>query len=91
MDNEGKPIEGTLSVHFRIYDAEVEGTVLWEETQSVTLNNGLFNVLLGSTVPLTFSVFDSSAAYLSVQVGEDVELSPRKRLVSVDASTSCGR
>ena len=48
-DSNGKPIEGTKSVTFRIYDAESGGSPLWTETQRVTPTKGIFNVLLGST------------------------------------------
>lgn len=77
------PICGDLSIQFRIYEAETGGTALWTETQTVTVTDGIFSVLLGSVEPIPYSVFDGSDRYLSLQVASDPEMTPRKRLVSV--------
>lgn len=49
--------DGTYTAVFRIYDVESGGTPLWDETQSVILNGGLYSVLLGGETPL-YLVFD---------------------------------
>src|SRR6185436_4891357 len=46
------PIDATVSVEFSIWDASTGGASLWTETQSVQVVKGLFNVLLGSTIPV---------------------------------------
>jgi len=80
-DSSGTPINAILSITFAIYDAGA--TQLWTETQpSVSVSNGLFNVLLGSVSPINTSHL-SGVTYLGVRVGADAEMTPRQRLVSV--------
>src|SRR3989304_3142258 len=86
-DGGGNPVpNNTYSVTFTIYDAPAGGTNLWTETQSVTTSSGLFAVLLGSSNPVSDSVFKGTDRYLAIQVSPDPELSPRQRLVSVGYS-----
>ena len=82
----GSGLTGTYSITFSIYDAATGGTALWTETQSVTANNGLFNVLLGSVNVIPLDLFDGSDRYLGVKVGADPEMTPRQKLVSVGYS-----
>jgi hypothetical protein len=97
-DGSGTPITGTVSIDFTIYDAPTGGTALWTETQSnVSVNNGLFNVLLGSDTPLpaglfygTYAPATSGDRYLGVKVGADPEMSPRQQLVSVSDALKAG-
>lgn len=81
------PIDGTFDMTFRIYDADVDGNMMWEESQlAVTVAKGLFNVQLGSVTPIDFDF--TSSYYLSVQKGSESELSPRIALLSVPSSIS---
>ena len=71
---------------FRIYDIPVGGTPLWEETHSITTNNGLFSVLLGSTPanPLTPEIFiGGGERWVGIQVDADPETEPRQPIASV--------
>jgi len=79
----GAPVTGSLSVEFRIYKTPTGGTALWTETQTVTVNEGVFNVLLGATVPIPYSVFEGGKRYLALRIGSDPEMAPRKRFASV--------
>jgi hypothetical protein len=83
LTDDGSPVDGSRSVRFRIHDAAVGGTYLWEETQSVTVSNGIFSVLLGSDKPIPQSVFDGSQRWLSVSIDGGPEVTPRGELVSV--------
>ncbi|NOY61342.1 MAG: hypothetical protein GXO75_20710, partial [Calditrichaeota bacterium] len=85
-DAGGNPLSGDYSVVFKIYSAEVGGTVLWSETQTVTVTDGLFDVLLGSATAVPYSVFDGADKYLALKIGSDSEMTPRKKLVSVGYS-----
>lgn len=85
-DMDGNPIDGSRSIQFKIYDSEVNGDAQWSETHVVTVSNGFFSVLLGSTTPIPYPVFDGTDKYLSIQVENDPEMTPRKRLVSVGYS-----
>jgi hypothetical protein len=80
-DSGGNPINGTVSMTFSLYDVSAGGTALWSETQSVTVNNGIYNVILGSGTPINLP-FDTQY-YLGVQVGTDPEMTPRQTLTSV--------
>ena len=85
-DSEGAPINGPASILFSIYDDSTSGTLLWSETQTVTITDGIFSVLLGSGTPIPYSVFDDSLTYLELTVESDQPMIPRKRLVSVGYS-----
>jgi len=67
---------GSYEMTFRIYDALTEGSKVWEESQTVTVDGSLVSVMLGNTVPL---VALSSAGYLEIQLKDEV-LSPRQEL-----------
>ena len=82
-DADDNPINGSRSIQFRIYDSDTGGNEEWSETHTVSVSNGFFSVLLGSTTPIPYSVFDGTDRYLSIQVESDPEMTPRKRLVSV--------
>jgi hypothetical protein len=83
LEEDGTPVEGSKSVTFRIYDAASGGSLLWEETQTVSFDTGVFSVLLGSTQPIEASVFDGGRRWISVSVAGGSELLPRGEIVSV--------
>lgn len=82
-DDAGNAITGTRSIQFMIYDAPSGGSALWAETQSVDIHDGLFNVLLGSVVPVPLELFEGTDRYLAIKVDTDNEMTPRQRLTSV--------
>jgi hypothetical protein len=83
----GTPLaDGAYSVAFTIYDQPTAGTVLWTETQNVTVTGGLFSVLLGSVNPISPSVFSGSTCFLGIKLGANPEMTPRPRLSSVPYS-----
>ena len=84
-DDQGNPLNGNYDMIFSIYDALTGGNQLWSETQpEVSVENGIFSVLLGSTTPegIPLGVFNGEIRYLEVQVGSDL-MTPRKEMVSV--------
>ena len=82
-DSIGNAITDTLEMTFRIYNGPSGGTELWSETQSsVSVIDGLFNVLLGSVTEIPSSVFGNPACWLQIEI-EGEMLSPRKQIVSV--------
>jgi hypothetical protein len=83
LEEDGVPVNGSKSVAFRIYDSAEEGSLLWQETQTVTFANGVFSVLLGNTQPIPSSVFDGGQRWISVSVEGGAELLPRGEIVSV--------
>jgi len=47
---DGAPLDGSYTVKFELYSTATGGTSpVWQETQSLTINNGLFHALLGET------------------------------------------
>lgn len=79
---------------FRIYDASTGGTLLWAETQIITVDKGLFSVILGQGAqngseprPTLSSVFALASASdrfiaINVKVGTTaMDILPRLRLV----------
>jgi hypothetical protein len=81
-DAEGSPLNGTLAITFRIWDEPGGGMQLWSESHAaVTLTEGVFNLILGSSVPITSEILDGDC-YLGVTVGEDDEMVPRQPLTA---------
>ncbi len=72
--------DGDYSLEFTIYDAASGGTILWGETQSAAVEDGIFNVILGMVNILNMEFNDHY--WLGVAIDGDPELSPRIRLVS---------
>jgi hypothetical protein len=83
----GSPVTGTYNMLFRLYNASSGGTPLWEEywmgSNSVSVSNGLFNVMLGSLTAIPQSVITgNNTLWLGVTVGTDSEMTPRMQLGS---------
>lgn len=89
-DGSGAPLNGAQSVVFAIYSVASGGSALWSETQSVTVTNGLFNVILGSTTPFPSSLFSGGNLYLGIKVGSDAEMTPRQRIGSMPYAQRAG-
>ena len=92
--------DGTYHMRFYIYNTTGGATTsaIWTEDRStaagdrITVTNGLFSVMLGSSTPLTGVNFDQTL-YLGIEVGGssatptwDGEMSPRKILGAVPAA-----
>lgn len=81
-DDEGNVLNAPQNLTFRIFDVESGGMSLWGETQNnVPVNEGLFNVILGSLNPINLP-FDEDY-WLEIEVGILGPLSPRAKLTSV--------
>lgn len=70
----------SLPMIFKIYNVQTGGSDLHTETQSVTVSNGIFNVLLGTSPALTLP-FDAQY-FLGVTTGADPEMTPRQPLAA---------
>ncbi len=83
-DGSGNPVaDGNYDVTFKIYDAAVGGAVLYSKNELVTTTNGLFSVIIGTSLPIPDSAFNSSNRWLGFAVSPDPEMTPRQQLVSV--------
>ena len=78
-DEAGTPLpDGSYELIFRLYDKKNGGHTLWEEVQSVTCIDGLFNAQLGAFSALTLP-FDMQY-WLGTTVNGGSELTPRTQL-----------
>lgn len=76
----GAAVDGVVSMTFRLYDSETGVTAVWEETQSVDVMTGVFNVFLGEVNPLTVDF--SVQHWLEIEVDGDL-MNERLALVPV--------
>jgi hypothetical protein len=89
-DAAGTPINGTVTVQFRLYELASGGAALWNETQNVNAVNGVFNAMLGDVTPLGADVFKALPVYyVGINFNGD-ELSPRLRFGSVPYAVHAG-
>ena len=87
-DLTGVAIVGDHSIEFRIFDSEIDGTMLWSETHpTVNLSHGLFDVILGKSISLNLP-FDRQ--YWIELVFDGETLSPRLRLSTVPYAFRAG-
>jgi len=82
-DTLGNPItNSSVSMTFGIWSSSGGGTQIWYETQPVSINKGIFNVLLGNTTPIPDSIFTKNTdRWLELTVG-GISLTPRTRITS---------
>ncbi len=79
----GNPLDGVYAMQFRLYDAETEGTMLWDSgAQDMTVDDGLFSVELAAD----HSVFNGQAVWLEVTVAG--EALPRQEILPVPYALS---
>jgi len=74
---------GSYDVTFRIYDANVNGNVLWTEAQTIQTNGGVYNTVLGKSsaglTALQALKFDVPY-YLGITIAGSQEMNPRMEL-----------
>ncbi len=90
-DADGQALTGDQQITFLLYEKLEGGLDLWNETQTVTLENGLFNVLLGSADSTLAIEHLNGERFLGIKIGEEDELEPRMRLASVTHSVMATR
>lgn len=83
-DGAGIALTGNYTLTFNIYDVAVGGVPIWTETQNpVVVDEGFFNVLLGSVTPVEAKFFSEVNRFIGVQVNGGAELTPRRQIVAV--------
>jgi hypothetical protein len=86
----GGCLNDTVEMTFSIYPDTTGSPADWTETQAqVAVQNGIFNVLLGSVTPISDSVFDGDIKYLGVQIEADPEMTPLKPMVTTAYAFYC--
>lgn len=85
-DNAGTIVaDGTYSFVLSLYDVQSGGTVLWTETKSITVANGLFTTALGDQTAFPASLLFDQPYWLDIQVDGE-QLIGRVALQSVPYS-----
>ncbi len=84
-DQNGNPLNGTVTITFDFYDASTGGTKLYTENDTVTVTDGLFDTVLGpSSATSGLTPKDLSQPLwveITINDGTNTEtLSPRQRL-----------
>lgn len=78
-DANGSPLNGTYDLTFRLYDVSSGGTPLCQDTNSVTLADGLFTTYILATS----CEIDGRQLYLGIEVETDGEMTPRQYVDNV--------
>lgn len=74
-------LDGNYSVTFKIYNAHSGGDLIWEETQTVYVQSGIFSADLGSENSFTGVGFNEDY-WVGISVEGGSELTPRTRLTT---------
>jgi hypothetical protein len=82
LASNGVEYDGIYAISLSLYQQPVGGTALYTEDQTVAIERGTTNVLLGSVVPVDNQVFATPSLWLGVTV-DGTELLPRMQLVAV--------
>ena len=83
LDDQGVPVDGAVDITFALFDAPTAGTLLWSEAHTgVVVNEGVYEVALGSLTPIDAAFLSGGAVHLEITVDGDT-LSPRQRLLAV--------
>ncbi|HOV93164.1 MAG TPA: hypothetical protein PLC04_08845, partial [Candidatus Kapabacteria bacterium] len=80
-ESQGKPLNGTYSITFELFEQPTGGTPIWTVNQPVVVENGYFNVYLGDLNPLS-NVDFNKPLWLQITVGNGTPYQ-RTRLGSV--------
>ena len=79
-DSAGETLNDTVDMSFVLYDEA--GSSLWSEVhQDVTVSNGVFSLILGSSTSFDDDSLDGER-FLGITIGGDAEMSPRQKLSS---------
>ena len=80
----GAPLDTIVQISFSLYDSPDVGAVaLWTHAYSnVQVTDGLFHILLGSANEPLPDLF-AGDRWLGIAVGQDAEMTPRQKIVSV--------
>jgi hypothetical protein len=86
-DAAGNPLSGTYLMTFRLYASDTGGTELCEDTNTVTVEDGLFvSEIWGSCG--ADGVIDGKPLFLGIQLGSDPEMTPRQPIYPVPYASS---
>jgi hypothetical protein len=79
-------VNGPHTMTFSVYSAATGGSPLWTESQDLTFEDGYYATTLGAVTPFAHDLFAGSTMYLSIQIDNDAEMTPREPVDSVPYS-----
>ena len=84
-DEDGNPLNGAYTVLFTLWSANIGGTDICHDTDTVTFTNGFFTSMLNSC---TAADFDGQGLWLGIKIGTDDEMTPRQAIGVVPYAAS---
>ncbi|NQU16476.1 MAG: hypothetical protein HQ564_00295 [Candidatus Saganbacteria bacterium] len=82
-NSSGTLIDGSKTITFTIYTADSGGTKKWENSLTVLVKGGIYNVQLGKSKAIAPTVFDGTPRYLGIKLSGESERTPRMTLLTV--------
>jgi hypothetical protein len=83
LDSGGTPVNGIVDLDFALYPSASGGSAVWSESKpAVAVTDGIYDVELGATTPLTPAILAVGTLFLEVAVDGEV-LTPRRQLLAV--------
>ena len=84
-------VNATLPMSFKLYNAESDGTLLYEDSSSVQIVDGLYSTMIGDDTIFGSlgNALTNATVYLELTIDGET-LSPRERLVSVPYALNAG-
>ncbi|UCG78088.1 MAG: hypothetical protein JSV21_11095 [Nitrospirota bacterium] len=91
-DQSGVPVDGAVTMTFRLYDDPLAGALQWDSTPvSVDVSGGVYSVVLGETPqPAIIPAIFANQLWLSIEVETDGEMAPRQKLTATSYSIQAG-
>lgn len=83
LSEDGRAVNGTRDITFRLYDAFDAEISFWDRTESVEIIDGVFNELLGPFNTAQLDKFATSVGGVYLEIEVDSEVFPRQQLLSV--------
>ncbi len=83
LQDDGNPADGSFAVTLRLYNMQTGGTLLFADSNTVAVADGLYSTLIGDD-PIygtMTNIFANSSVWVEVEINGNT-LTPRERLVS---------
>jgi hypothetical protein len=86
LDDEGAPLTGVVDFGFALFPVPSGGSSVWSESHSgVEVTDGIYDVELGTTTPISAALLEGGTLYLEIDVDGET-LAPRRQLLAVPYS-----
>jgi hypothetical protein len=83
LDDAKNPVTGVHTITVKLYDAPVEGILLHSESFTASVQNGVFNAILGSQVPFEPSLNFDKQYWIALSIDDGADMTPRTALTSI--------